>query len=218
MIAVTGGHGVVAFATSTGKRVIAGGPGNPPVVVDETSDLDRAAKCIMQGAAFSNCTACASEKEIFVVESVAEQLKEHLKKYGAYEISGDQGKELLKHIFKEIKGPAEPGVINMDYIGKTPTFILKSIGLEVGEDAQIVILETDQNHPLVWTEQIMPVLLGLDGTNHAGFAGGSLCQCGSGHRMGIGRRAKYGPHHGHPFQQHNQHPENGRQSALCFLC
>ncbi len=158
MIAVTGGHGVVDFATSTGKRVIAGGPGNPPVVVDETADLDRAAKCIIQGASFSNCTACASEKEIFVVESVAEQLKAHLKKYGAYEISADQGDALLKHIFKEVKGPAEPGVINMDYIGKTPVFILKSIGLEVGSDAQIVILETDQHHPLVWTEQIMPVL------------------------------------------------------------
>lgn len=158
MIAVTGGHGVVAFATSTGKRVIAGGPGNPPVVVDETADLDRAAKCIIQGAAFSNCTACASEKEIFVVESVADRLKENLKKYGAYEISADQGKALLKHIFKEIKGPAEPGVINMDYIGRAPAFILKSIGLEVGDDVQIVILETDPKHPLVWTEQIMPVL------------------------------------------------------------
>jgi propionaldehyde dehydrogenase len=158
MIAVTGGHGVVDFATSTGKRVIAGGPGNPPVVVDETADLDRAAKCIIQGASFSNCTACASEKEIFVVESAAERLKEHLKKYGAYEISADQGKKLLKHIFKEVKGPAEPGVINMDFIGKTPGFILNSIGLEVADDAQIVILETDQNHPLVWTEQIMPVL------------------------------------------------------------
>ena len=46
----------------------------------------------------------------------------------------------------------------MDFIGKTPGFILNSIGLEVADDAQIVILETDQNHPLVWTEQIMPVL------------------------------------------------------------
>jgi propionaldehyde dehydrogenase len=158
MIAVTGGHGVVDFATSTGKRVIAGGPGNPPVVVDETADLDRAAQCIIQGAGFSNCIACASEKEIFVVDSVADQLKENLKRYGAYEISTSQGEELLNHIFKEVKGPAEPGVINMDYIGKTPTFILKSIGLEVGDDVQIVILETNQNHPLVWTEQIMPVL------------------------------------------------------------
>ncbi|CAB1057410.1 Acetaldehyde dehydrogenase (EC @ Acetaldehyde dehydrogenase (EC, ethanolamine utilization cluster [Olavius sp. associated proteobacterium Delta 1] len=158
MIAVTGGHGVVDFATKTGKRVIAGGPGNPPVVVDETADLDRAAQCIIQGAGFSNCIACASEKEIFVVESVADRLKEKLKKGGAYEISASQGQELVKHIFKEVKKSGHPSVINMDYIGKTPQFILKSIGLEVGPEVQIVILETDQNHPLVWTEQIMPVL------------------------------------------------------------
>jgi propionaldehyde dehydrogenase len=158
LIAVTGGHGVVAFATQTGKRVIAGGPGNPPVVVDETADLDRAARSIVEGASFSHCMACASEKEIFVVDAVADQLKSNLKKYGAYEISAAQGEELLKHIFKEVREPGEPGVINMDYIGKSPAFILKSIGLEVGADAQIVILETDKNHPLVWTEQIMPVL------------------------------------------------------------
>ncbi|MEJ2164414.1 MAG: aldehyde dehydrogenase [Desulfobacterales bacterium] len=158
MIAVTGGHGVVDFATKTGKRVIAGGPGNPPVVVDETADLDRAAKCIIQGAGFSNCIACASEKEIFAVETVADQLKESLKTHGAYEISPAQGEELRKHIFKEIKAPGKPGVINMDYIGKTPRFILKSIGLEIDPEIQIVILETGNDHPLVWTEQIMPVL------------------------------------------------------------
>jgi acyl-CoA reductase-like NAD-dependent aldehyde dehydrogenase len=158
MIAVTGGHGVVDFATKTGKRVIAGGPGNPPVVVDETADLNRAAQCIIQGAGFSNCIACASEKEIFVVESVGDELKERLKKSGAYEISASQGQELVKHIFKEVKEPGQPSVINMDYIGKTPQFILKSIGLEVGPEVRIVILETDRNHPLVWTEQIMPVL------------------------------------------------------------
>ena len=158
LIAVTGGHGVVAFATQTGKRVIAGGPGNPPVVVDETADLDRAARCIIEGVAFSNCMACASEKEIFVVQSVADGLKELLNKYGAYEITRAQGEELVKHIFKEVKGPGEPGVINMDYIGKSPSFILRTIGLEVGSEAKIVILETDKYHPLVWTEQIMPVL------------------------------------------------------------
>jgi propionaldehyde dehydrogenase len=158
LIAVTGGHGVVTFATQTGKRVIAGGPGNPPVVVDETADLERAARCIVEGAAFSNCMACASEKEIFVVESVADRLKENLKKYGAYEITATQGEQLLNHIFKEVKGPGESGVINMEYIGRSPAFILKSIGLEVGPEVQIVILETDTYHPLVWTEQIMPVL------------------------------------------------------------
>jgi propionaldehyde dehydrogenase len=158
LIAVTGGHGVVKFATGTGKKVIAGGPGNPPVVVDETADLDRAAHCIIEGASFSNCTPCASEKEIFVVASVADKLKELLIKYGAYEISAAQGKDLMKHVFKEIKGPGEPGIINMDLIGKSPEFILKTIGLDVKPDTKIIILETDKTHPLIFTEQIMPVL------------------------------------------------------------
>ncbi len=158
LIAVTGGHGVVAFATQTGKRVIAGGPGNPPVVVDETADLERAARCIIEGASFSNCMACASEKEIFVVDSVADRLKALLKQYGAYEITATQGQDLIPHIFKEVRGPGQSGMINMDYIGKPPSFILRTIGLEVDPEAKIVILETDFDHPLVWTEQIMPVL------------------------------------------------------------
>ncbi len=158
MIAVTGGHGVVDFATKTGKRVIAGGPGNPPVVVDETADLQRAAQCIIQGAGFSNCIACASEKEIFVVDSVADQLKKELLGQGAHEISSQQGAALIKHIFKKVNAPGTPGEINMDYIGKTPQFILGTIDVNVGSDVQIVILETDHQHPLVWTEQIMPVL------------------------------------------------------------
>lgn len=158
LIAVTGGHGVVQFARGTGKRVIAGGPGNPPVVVDETADLDLAARCIVEGASFCNCMPCASEKEIFVVDAVADALKGHLGRYGAHEISRERGEALMAHIFKETRGPGRPGVINMDFIGKPPSFILKAIGLEVGPEVKIVILETDRDHPLVWTEQIMPVL------------------------------------------------------------
>ncbi|UCD82695.1 MAG: aldehyde dehydrogenase [Desulfobacterales bacterium] len=159
MIAVTGGHRVVEFATKTGKRVIAGGPGNPPVVVDETADLDRAARCIITGASFSNCTPCSSEKEIFVVESVADKLKQLLIKYGAYELSAEQGRALVKQIFKEISPGRVPSVINMDYIGKPPAVILKrAIGLDIPAETRIAILETDKEHPLIWTEQIMPIL------------------------------------------------------------
>lgn len=159
MIAVTGGHRVVDFATKTGKRVLAGGPGNPPVVVDETADLEHAAQCIIRGASFSNCTPCSSEKEIFVVDSVADRLKELLVKYGAYELSEEHGRGLMEEIFKEVNPGRVPSVINMDYIGKPPKVILeKAIGLKVPAETKIAILETDKEHPLVWTEQIMPIL------------------------------------------------------------
>ncbi len=159
MIAVTGGHRVVEFATKTGKRVIAGGPGNPPVIVDETADLDNAAQCIIRGASFSNCTPCSSEKEILVVESVADQLKKLLIKYGAYELNAEQGEALMKEIFKEIIPGRVPSIINMDHIGKPAAVILKrTIGLDVPAETRIAILETDKEHPLIWTEQIMPIL------------------------------------------------------------
>jgi propionaldehyde dehydrogenase len=159
MIAVTGGHRVVEFATKTGKRVLAGGPGNPPVVVDETADLDHAAQCIIRGASFSNCTPCSSEKEIFVVDTVADTLKQLLIQYGAYELSDDQGKSLIKEIFNDIRPGRQPSAINMDYIGKLPNVILKrALGLDIPPETRIAIIETDKEHPLVWTEQIMPIL------------------------------------------------------------
>ena len=159
MIAVTGGHRVVEFATKTGKRVLAGGPGNPPVVVDETAELDHAAQCIIRGASFSNCTPCSSEKEIFVVASVADSLKDLLIKYGAFELSAEQGEALVKEIFKEIHPGRTPSVINMEYIGKPPSVILeRAIGLDIPPETKIAVLETDKEHPLVWTEQIMPIL------------------------------------------------------------
>jgi propionaldehyde dehydrogenase len=159
LISVTGGHRVVEFATKTGKRVIAGGPGNPPVVVDETADLDHAAQCIIRGASFSNCTPCSSEKEIFVVDSVADKLKSLLVNYGAYELSKAHEGALLKEIFKEIRPGRVPSVINMDYIGKPPHVILKrAIDLDVPPETKIAILEADKDHPLIWTEQIMPIL------------------------------------------------------------
>jgi propionaldehyde dehydrogenase len=129
------------------------------VVVDETADLDHAAQCIIRGASFSNCTPCSSEKEIFVVDSVADKLKSLLVNYGAYELSKAHEGALLKEIFKEIRPGRVPSVINMDYIGKPPHVILKrAIDLDVPPETKIAILEADKDHPLIWTEQIMPIL------------------------------------------------------------
>lgn len=157
MIAVMGGQGVIKFASSTGKRVLAGGPGNTPVVVDETADIAFAAKCIIEGAAFANGTPCACEKEILVVDSVADRLIAEMQKSGAFLLTPDQGQALLEHIFKEINEPGTPGVINMDYIGRPIKVILGTIGVDPGQ-AMTAILEAGFDHPLVWTEQIMPVV------------------------------------------------------------
>ena len=86
LLCVTGGAAVAKAAAKSGKRVIAGGPGNPPVVVDETADLDRAARCIIEGAAFDNNLLCIGEKEIFVVASVADAFIQAMRRAGAFPI------------------------------------------------------------------------------------------------------------------------------------
>jgi len=158
LIAVMGGPGVIKFATTTGKRVLAGGPGNTPVVVDETANIPKAGKDITDGNFFAYGTPCNCEKQVFVVESVADQLIAEMKKNGAFLLTPQQGEDLLPHIFNEIKEPGTPSVINMDYIGKPVAFILNSIGVDPGPESRIAILETDHMHPLVWTEQIMNVV------------------------------------------------------------
>jgi len=155
---VTGGPGVVKEAMQAGKRVIAAGPGNPPVVVDETADIDKAGADIVRGGSFDNQVVCTTEKEVFCVGSVTDRLKKAMVAAGAYELTGWQLGKLEKAIFTETRGARKPGVINRELIGKSAAVILDRIGISVGEDTRLVLVEVPIDHPLVWTEQMMPVM------------------------------------------------------------
>ena len=72
LVVVTGGPGVVNAAMKSGKRAICGGPGNPPVVVDDTADIKKAARGIILGCSLDNNIVCIAEKEVFVVDDVAD--------------------------------------------------------------------------------------------------------------------------------------------------
>jgi acyl-CoA reductase-like NAD-dependent aldehyde dehydrogenase len=158
LLIVTGGPGVVREAMHSGKKAICAGPGNPPVVVDETADLDQAGRDIVVGAGFDNNVVCVLEKEVFVVDAIADGLKAAMKRHGAVEITSLQLSRLMKVIFQEIKGPREESVINKDWVGKNAGRILKEIGVAAGDEVRLVIAEVDADHPLVWTEQLMPVM------------------------------------------------------------
>ena len=83
LLAITGGPGVVNAAMKSGKRAICAGPGNPVVVVDETADLARAGRSVIEGGAFDNNLLCIGEKVVFVVGSVFNRFCEELTKAGA---------------------------------------------------------------------------------------------------------------------------------------
>jgi len=158
LLAVTGGPGVVRVAMNSGKKAICAGPGNPPAVVDETADIDAAAQGIVSGASFDNNVVCVLEKEIVAVASIADPLKAALKAHGAHEITSWQMKRLEKVIFQELRPPPEESVINKAWVGRDAKVILKEIGISVGDEVRLVLVEVDRKHPLLWTEQLMPVM------------------------------------------------------------
>lgn len=158
MLVVTGGPGVVKAAMKMEKKTIAAGPGNPPCVVDETADLIKAGKDIVNGASFDNNLICICEKETIVVESVADRLKVEMEKNGAYILSPDQIKKVTALVIADAGRPGHEGGANKDYVGKNASVIAKAIGLTVPDSTRLLLCEVDENHPLVWTEQLMPVM------------------------------------------------------------
>jgi len=158
LLVVTGGPEVVKVAMNSGKKVIAAGPGNPPCVVDETADLVKAAQDIVNGAGFDNNIVCVCEKEILAVSQIADRLKEEIIKNNAYELKGEQIEKVTKLIFQDPGKPGHEGVANKQYIGKNASLIARDIGLNISDQTRILLCEVDCNHPLVWTEQLMPVI------------------------------------------------------------
>ena len=161
LLCVTGGPAVVAAAMKTGKRAVCAGPGNPPVVVDETADLEVAAKSIIQGASYDNNLLCIGEKEVFVVEAVADQLIAALKRAGAVQLDARQVEALADKafVFPPGKGAGCPHpVVNRDLVGRDAAVLAKAIGLDVPPATQLLFGETKADHIFVDEEQMMPFI------------------------------------------------------------
>jgi acyl-CoA reductase-like NAD-dependent aldehyde dehydrogenase len=158
LIVVTGGGGVVKAAMESGKRAICAGPGNPPAVVDETADIDKAARDVVFGASFDNNIICTDEKECLVVTSVADKLIQAMIYNGAALVWKDQLPALEKVIFKNINGPRQEADIDRSLIGKNASVILQKAGIACDDSVRLGIVEVDHDHPLLWTEQMMPIL------------------------------------------------------------
>ncbi len=157
ILLITGGEAVVKLAMASGKRAICAGPGNPPVVVDETADIDLAGEKIVFGASFDNNIICVDEKEVFVVDRVADKLKAAMVAHGAVELPGYRIRALENLIFEKMNGPRQPGTVKKRWIGQNAGKILKELGINA-PDARLVLVEVPVDHPLIWTEQLMPVL------------------------------------------------------------
>jgi aldehyde dehydrogenase len=159
LICVTGGPAVVKAAMQAGKRVIAAGPGNPPVVVDETADLENAARCIIEGGGFDNNLLCIGEKEVFVVASVADAFVLAMKRAGAVQLNAAQIEKLTQTVFTFEQGKGSGCArahVRREYIGKDAATLAEIVGLRLPSNTDLLFGETAEEHTFVQEEQMMP--------------------------------------------------------------
>lgn len=155
LMAGTGGMGMVNALLRTGKKCIGAGAGNPPVIVDETADVELAAKKIYEGASFDNNILCFAEKEAFVVEDNYDGFLYNIRKAGAYLLTPQQTESLARICIQQKNGEY---TANKDYVGQDVAVILKQIGVAVPADCRLAVCEVDKDHPFVLAEQMMPIL------------------------------------------------------------
>ena len=196
---------MVQAAMKSGKKVIAAGPGNPPAVVDETADIALAARNIVQGASLDNNIICTSEKEVIAVSAVADELKRRICAEAALNCRAPTSSGCAVSSSNRSKGAAAPS--NKKLVGKSACVILHELGIAATPETRLVLCEVDSEHPLVWTEQLMPVLPLVrvptvdDAINLA---------------VGVRRRsASYGHY---AFAQHREAQRHGPAHQLLDLC
>lgn len=156
LLCVTGGPAVGRAALRSPKRAIVAGPGNPPVVVDETADLDLAARSIVKGAAYDNNLLCIGEKEVFAVAGIFDELMEAMTRHKAYRLDSNQIDKLAEAAFVPAGGDNSKRVVNKDLIGLDAAVLAKHAGVKVPEGTEILIGETSESSPFVEHEQMMP--------------------------------------------------------------
>jgi aldehyde dehydrogenase len=159
MICVTGGPAVARAALNSGKRAVVAGPGNPPVVVDETADLDHAARCIIDGASFDNNLLCIAEKQVFVVSSVFDAMMTAMERAGAVRLNASEVDRLTQAALQVVgEGADAHYVARKELLGQDASKLAAAAGKQVGHDVLVVFGETNFEHPFVQTEQMMPFL------------------------------------------------------------
>lgn len=161
LLVCTGGPGVVRSVLSSGKKAIGAGAGNPPVIVDDTADIAKAGKDIIDGCTFDNNLPCIAEKEVFVFHNVKDRLMDEMQKNGAYLISKSQADALAEIVLCDVtdkKTGKTKKAVNRKCVGRDAAVLLNMIGVQVGSDIRCIICETGFDHLFVQEELMMPIL------------------------------------------------------------
>jgi propionaldehyde dehydrogenase len=152
LIVATGGPGVVTAVLSSGRRGIGAGAGNPPVLVDDTADIRKAAEDIINGCTFDNNLPCIAEKEVIALDSVVSELMHYMiSEQGCYHASPEEVKKLEETVLT-------PKGLNRNCVGRDAKTLLGMIGVTVSDNIRCIIFEGEKEDKLISEELMMPIL------------------------------------------------------------
>ncbi|RSK55312.1 aldehyde dehydrogenase family protein [Bacillus canaveralius] len=138
LILATGGGGLVRAAYSSGKPAYGVGPGNVPVYIDKTANVNKAVKMIVDSKTFDNGTICATEQSIVVHRNIKEITIRELKNNGAYFLNETE-KAKVENIISPVKGKLNPAIV-----GRTAETIAEMAAIEVPNGTRILISEENR--------------------------------------------------------------------------
>jgi len=153
VIVATGGTAVVRAAYRSGNPALGVGPGNVPVLVDETADLAAAAGRVIESKAFDNSILCTNESVLIAVDAVADSLLGHLRKAGAHVLSEEERDRVRAAVFPD-------GRFDTRFVGRDATWIAGEAGVRVAAGTRVLLAPFDlvvPEEPLAH-EKLCPLL------------------------------------------------------------
>jgi len=153
LVLATGGPGMVKAAYSSGKPAVGVGPGNTPVIIDETAEIKMAVSSVLISKTFDNGMICASEQSVIVMDTVYDEVRKEFIKRGAYFLKPAEVEKIRKVIIID-------GKLNAKIVGQAAYKIAALGGVTVPEETKVIIgeiesveLEEEFSH-----EKLSPVL------------------------------------------------------------
>jgi acetaldehyde dehydrogenase/alcohol dehydrogenase len=132
LILATGGPGMVHAAYSSGTPAIGVGPGNTPVVIDETADLKRAVASILMSKTFDNGVVCASEQAIIAVDAIYDDIRARFSRHCGYILSAAEADAVRAVLMVD-------GAVNPAVVGQSANRVAAMAGITVPFNTQVLI-------------------------------------------------------------------------------
>ena len=154
VILATGGPGMVKAAYSSGNPAIGVGPGNTPVIMDSSCDIQTAVYSVIHSKTFDNGMICASEQSVTAVADIYPAVKAEFIKRGCHVLNKEELDKVRKIILNEA------GTVNAKIVGQKASVIAELAGFTVPADTKILIGEVDSvdiSEPFAH-EKLSPVL------------------------------------------------------------